>query len=138
MSEAEQLVWQFFNMGRLVAAMSFIGSIIAIWLAMRVANMTRESSESNVVSKLFSSAFGLLVLFGTFNAMTIGRNNWTNTAGFLSDGGVDNCSNPEFCQGFIDFVGTTGQVYTPSLAGMAFLLVVAAMILSLIWGPKTN
>lgn len=138
MGEAEQLVWQFFNMGRLISAMAFIGIILAIWLAMRVANMTRESSESNIVSKIFSSAFGLLILAGAFQQMTIGRSNWTNTAGFITEGGIDNCANPEFCQGFVDFVGSTGQSATPGVLGTAFLAVIAIMILSLIWGPKTN
>ena len=50
MSETEQLIWNFFQMGYLINAMSFIGTIIAIWLALRVANMTRENSESNIVS----------------------------------------------------------------------------------------
>ena len=78
MGEAEQLLWDFFNMGRLIASMGFIGTIIAIWLAMRVANMTRESDESNIVTKILSSAFGLLVLAGSFQTWTIARNNWTN------------------------------------------------------------
>ena len=43
MSETEQLIWNFFQMGYLINAMSFIGTIIAIWLALRVANMTREN-----------------------------------------------------------------------------------------------
>ena len=62
MSEAEQVMWGFFNMGRLISAMSFIGTIIAIWLALRIANMTRASEESNIVTKILSSAFGILVL----------------------------------------------------------------------------
>ena len=37
-----------FQMARLISAMAFIGTIIAIWLALRVANMTRENSESNL------------------------------------------------------------------------------------------
>ena len=138
MGEAEQLLWDFFNMGRLIASMGFIGTIIAIWLAMRVANMTRESDESNIVTKILSSAFGLLVLAGTFQTWTIARNNWTNTAGYIQEAGVDTCADPSFCQGFIDFVGTTGPVNGPGVLGVAFLAVVALMILGLVWGPKNN
>ena len=72
MSEAEQVMWGFFNMGRLISAMSFIGTIIAIWLALRIANMTRASEESNIVTKILSSAFGILVLGGAYTGASIG------------------------------------------------------------------
>ena len=55
MSETEQLIWSFFQMGYLISAMSFVGTIIAIWLALRVANMTRENSESNIAHEATTS-----------------------------------------------------------------------------------
>ena len=62
----EYEIYTMFNSGRLVGAVSFIGSIIAIWLALRVANLTRENADTTVIQKIVSSAFGLIVLAGTF------------------------------------------------------------------------
>ena len=39
-------------------------------------------------------------------------------------------------QGFVDYVGTTVPSGQPTIMGMAFLVVVAAMIVSLIWVPR--
>ena len=138
MGEAEQVMWGFFNMGRLISAMSFIGTIIAIWLALRIANMTRASEESNIVTKILSSAFGILVLGGAYTGASIGRANWTNTANIVSTGGVDNCANPAFCQSFLDFVGTTEPSLMPTTGFIIFLVVILIMILGQIWLPKNN
>ena len=45
-------------------------------------------------------------------------------------------TDPEFAQGFVDYVGTTDPTGMPPVLGMAFLIVVAIMILGLIWGPR--
>ena len=55
----QDMVIGYFQMGRLIDAMSFIGIIIAIWLALRLANMTGENPKSNIVAKLLSTGFGL-------------------------------------------------------------------------------
>ena len=105
MSETEQLIWNFFQMGYLINAMSFIGTIIAIWLALRVANMTRENSESNIVTKLLSTGFGLCVVAGSWTQFTLATIPWRNASEAITNFGVDNMSNPERAQGFIDYVG---------------------------------
>ena len=46
----EQITFAF-QTGRMVDALAFIGSIIAIWLALRVANMTGENPDSNIIAK---------------------------------------------------------------------------------------
>ena len=61
----EQFIWEAFNASRMVSALSFIGSIIAIWLALRTANMTGENSDSNLFTKVLSTLFGLLIVAGT-------------------------------------------------------------------------
>ena len=120
MSETEQLIWSYFQMGYLISAMSFIGTIIAIWLALRVANMTRESSESNIVTKLLSTGFGLCVVAGSWIQFTLATVPWRNASEA------------------IDYVGNIDGSAMPTPLGMAFLIIVLLMILGLIWGPKNN
>jgi O-antigen/teichoic acid export membrane protein len=129
----EYEIYTMFNSGRLVGAVSFIGSIIAIWLALRVANLTRENADTTVIQKIVSSAFGLIVLAGTFISFTQAKATWVITAYNLEL--LETRS--EFSDGFIGYVGTTTlPVESPSAMGMIFLAVVALMILSIIWTPK--
>ena len=138
MSETEQLIWNFFQMGYLINAMSFIGTIIAIWLALRVANMTRENSESNIVSKLLSTGFGLCVVAGSWMQFSLATVPWRNASDAITRFGLDNMSNPEGAQNFLDYVGSTEGAVMPTPLGMAFLIITLLMILGLIWGPKNN
>ena len=55
----QQMIGQAFAAGRMVDALTYIGVIITIWLALRVANMTGENPNSNLFTKLLSTAFGL-------------------------------------------------------------------------------
>ena len=129
----EYEIYTMFNSGRLIGAVSFIGSIIAIWLALRVANLTRENADSTVIQKIVSSAFGLIVLAGSFVSFTQAKATWVITAYNLEL--LETRS--EFSDGFISYVGTTTlPVESPSTMGLLFLAVVALMILSIIWTPK--
>ena len=127
-----------FQMARLISAMAFIGTIIAIWLALRVANMTRENSESNVVTKLLSTGFGLCVMVGSWIQFSLAANGWKIFAGRLEVIGIENTPEPELAQGIIDFAGSTTPGMTPTPVGLAFLVIVTLIILGLIWGPKNN
>ena len=138
MSETEQLIWNFFQMGYLINAMSFIGTIIAIWLALRVANMTSENPESNIVSKLLSTGFGLCVVAGSWMQFSLATVPWRNASDAITRFGLDNMSNPEGAQNFLDYVGSTEGAVMPTPLGMAFLIIILLMILGLIWGPKNN
>ena len=138
MSETEQLIWNFFQMGYLINAMSFIGTIIAIWLALRVANMTRENPESNIVSKLLSTGFGLCVVAGSWMQFSLATVPCRNASDAITRFGLDNMSNPEGAQNFLDYVGSTEGAVMPTPLGMAFLIIILLMILGLIWGPKNN
>ena len=129
----EYEIYTLFNSGRLVGVTSFIGSIIAIWLALRVANMTRENEDSNVVQKLVSTAFGLLIVAGTWMAMTLAKSTWVITAYNLEL--LE--SRSVFSDKFIEYVGTTElPVTSPMPMQMVFLAIVAIMIVSIIWTPK--
>ena len=129
----EYEIYTLFNSGRLVGVTSFIGSIIAIWLALRVANMTRENEDVNVVQKLVSTAFGLLIVAGTWMAMTLAKSTWVITAYNLEL--LE--SRSVFSEKFIEYVGTTElPVTSPMPMQMIFLAIVAIMIVSIIWTPK--
>ena len=129
----EYEIYTLFNSGRLVGVTSFIGSIIAIWLALRVANMTRENEDVNVVQKLVSTAFGLLIVAGTWMAMTLAKSTWVITAYNLEL--LE--SRSVFSEKFIEYVGTTElPVTSPMPMQMMFLAIVAIMIVSIIWTPK--
>ena len=95
--------------------------------------MTRENADTTVIQKIVSSAFGLIVLAGTFISFTQAKATWVITAYNLEL--LETRS--EFSDGFIGYVGTTTlPVESPSAMGMVFLAVVALMILSIIWTPK--
>ena len=130
----EYQIWTLFNSGRMADAGVGIVTILAIWLALRVANMTRANPETDTIAKVVSTAFCGLVILGTWQAWTIAAVNWTGTAGALNS--LENPS--EFAKGFIEYVGQTEPATTPDLLGMIFLGVVALMTLVLIWRPKKD
>ena len=39
-----------------------IGTILAIWLSLRIAVNTKSNPETNILAKILSSAFGLIVV----------------------------------------------------------------------------
>lgn len=125
-------LWNNWQSGRLADGVIFIGTIIAIWLALRVANLTRENPETDTIAKVVSSVFCLVVVYGSWVAYTVAANTWTLTAGALN--ALDNRT--EVADGFIEYVGVSGPVSTPSPEGMIFLAVVTVMCLVLIWRPK--
>ena len=125
-----------FQMNRLADALTFIGCIIAIWLALRTANMTGENPSSNLVTKILSTVFGLSIVAGSFQAFAIAANNWVMTARRITEMGVENAPDPIGAQGFLDFVGTTESVGMPDTIGLIFLVTVAIMIIGLIWIPR--
>ena len=73
-------IWNIFNIGRVGNAMVGIGSILAIWLAFRVAVATRNSEETNLFAKIMSSAFGLIVVMGTWVQWSEAVAYYVNTA----------------------------------------------------------
>ncbi len=130
------LASQSFQNGRIVDALTFIGVIIAIWLALRVANMTGENPDSNLVTKIVSSAFGLTVMAGTFQSFGFAANTWIIFARRLTEIGPENTADPVGAQGLIDYVGTTESTGMPTPLGITFCVIVTIMILSLIWAPR--
>lgn len=131
MTELE--IYTLFNSGRLVGVVSFIGSIIAIWLALRVANLTRENTDGNLLQKIVATAFGLLIVAGSWMSAILAKATWVITAYNLDL--LETRST--FSDNFIAYVGTTElPVTAPMPLHIVFFAVVAIMIVSIIWTPK--
>ena len=135
MEMTQEMVMSSFQMNRLIDAMSFIGTIIAIWLALRIANMSGENPDSNLISKIFSTGFGLCVMAGSYMQFTFAANTWIFAARNTEEI-MDKVANPERAQAFIDYVGTTTTATTPTPLGIAFLAIITIMIVTLIWVPR--
>ena len=129
-------IWNIFNIGRVGNAMVGIGSILAIWLAFRVAVATRNSEETNLFAKIMSSAFGIIVVFGTWIQWSEAVAYYVNTAAAFVNAKAAGAEISPAAEGFIEYVGTTEGPGTPTPLGIAFLLVVLIMILAQIWYPK--
>ena len=129
-------IWNIFNIGRVGNAMVGIGSILAIWLAFRVAVATRNSEETNLFAKIMSSAFGIIVVFGTWIQWSEAVAYYVNTAAAFVNAKAAGAEISPAAEGVIEYVGTTEVPGTPTPLGIAFLLVVLIMILAQIWYPK--
>ena len=125
-------LWTLWSSNRIGDNLSFVGSVLAIWLALRVALATRNSDETTLVTKILSTAFGLLVVAGTWLRITHAVNNLVITASNLN--ALEDKS--ETAKGFIEYVGITEVTGMPMPMGIAFLVVVTLMIVGQIWLPK--
>ena len=128
----EYQIWTLWSSNRIGDGLVFIGFVLLIWLALRVAAATRASEETNLFGKLVSSAFGLVVIGGAFMQWSNSVTNWVITARSLD--ALEEKS--ETAIGFIEFVGTTVPPNTPTTGGMVLLAIVAIIILGNIWLPK--
>ena len=136
--EYQLAVWNLFNLGRIGSAMSVIASILAIWLAFRVAVNTRNNPETNLFAKLMSTAFGMMVVLGTWIQWAEGVAYYVNTAAVFANIKSEGGEISPAAEGFIEYVGTTELTGTPTGLGMAFLAVVTIIILAQIWYPKQD
>jgi len=127
----EYQIWTLWSSNRIGSGLGFIGSILLLWLAIRVAAATRASDETNLVGKLVSTAFGLLAIAGTWQMWTFIAS--TRVLAAISLDALEEKS--QLAMGYIENMGTTVSG-TPSIGGMLFLAVVAIMILGQIWIPK--
>ena len=65
-------IWQIWSSNRIGSGLIGIGTILGVWLSMRIALNTRNNPETNLLTKIISSAFGLVVLaFAWINFTTI-------------------------------------------------------------------
>ena len=131
-------IWQIWSSNRIGSGLVGIGSILAVWLSMRIALNTRNNPETNLLTKIISSAFGLIVLsFGWIQATTV-ANTWIAASRSLSELKASGAEISSTAEGYITYVGTTEIATTPTPMGIAFLVIVGLMILIQIWAPKSN
>ena len=131
-------IWTLWASNRAGTALVSIGIILAIWLSLRIAAATRASDEANVIAKIISTAFGLIVVAFAWQLYTIGGYLWIVTARAITDLKEQNGSISEGAQAYLEYVGTTEALTTPTPLGIAFLAVVTIIILTQIWLPKQN
>ena len=129
-------IWSIWSSNRIGSALVGIGSILSIWLALRIAAATRNSDETNLFAKIMSPAFGLIVLAYTWMQLTLVFNTFISTAIALTQLKEETGSISSVAEGYLEYVGTTDAVTTPLPISIAFLAVVGIIILAQIWMPK--
>tara|TARA_A100001011_G_C13735866_1_gene605430 strand:+ start:80 stop:535 length:456 start_codon:yes stop_codon:yes gene_type:complete len=140
-AQPEVATFTIYQMGRAANALVFIGSILAIWLSFRMALQVRDRADSNMATKIMSSLFGVLVVYGTYIAWTVNQGLITGTYQTLelikenADRAGMEVGPPTL--GFLEYYSNLSEPMAyPGLAGSLFLLLVLVMILGSIWGPK--
>ena len=129
-------IWSIWSSNRIGSGLVGIGSILSIWLALRIAAATRNSDETNLFAKIMSTAFGLIVLAFTWMQLTLVVNTFISTAIALTKLKEETGSISSVAEGYLEYVGTTDPVTTPLPISIAFLAVVGIIILAQIWMPK--
>ena len=131
-------IWQIWRSNRIGSGLVGIGTLLGIWLAMRIAVATRNSSETNLFAKIVSSAFGLVALSFAWVQFNIISNTWISSARALSELKASGSEISTTAEGYIAYVGTTEAVTTPTPLGIAFIVVSGLIILGQIWTPKQS
>ena len=129
-------IWSIWSSNRIGSGLVGIGSILSIWLALRIAAATRNSDETNLFAKIMSTAFGLIVLAFTWMQLTLVVNTFNSTAIALTQLKEETGSISSVAEGYLEYVGTTDPVTTPLPISIAFLAVVGIIILAQIWMHK--
>jgi len=131
----ELQIWTLYSSNRIGTALVSLGIILSIWLSLRIAAATRASDETNLLGKILSSAFGLVVLTFSWGQYTIAQNIRVATAQALSNAKESGAELSQVGEGFIANIGTDFTT-TPIPLGISFLVVTGAIILGQIWLPK--
>ena len=106
-------IWSIWSSNRIGSGLVGIGSILSIWLALRIAAATRNSDETNLFAKIMSTAFGLIVLAFTWMQLTIIVNTWISTSIALTQLKEQSGSISSVAEGYLDYVGTTDPATMP-------------------------
>ena len=131
----ELQIWTLYSSNRIGTALVSLGIILSIWLSLRIAAATRASDETNLLGKILSSAFGLVILTFSWGQYTIAQNIRVATAQALSNAKESGAELSQVAEGFITNIGTEFTT-TPIPLGIIFLVVTGAIILGQIWLPK--
>ena len=106
-------IWSIWSSNRIGTSLMGIGTILGVWLSMRIAMNTRNNPETNLFTKLVSSAFGIIILFAAWINFTLGVNTNISSAIALSQLKEEAGSISTVAEGYIDFIGTTDPVTMP-------------------------
>ena len=109
-------------------AMYFVGCILLVWLGFRMANNIYNSSENNMLAKVFTSLFCVLVAITLFYTQQVGGGIFNGYVNQLADMGA---SSADRFQPYLD---------TPLVPGgpvaSLFTLVVVVFQLAIVWSKK--
>ena len=139
MSPEEYQIWTLFNSFRIGSGLAFVATAIFIWLGFRIAVGTRvpaSGEEPQMIGKIMSSIFCLLVCMGTWVQWTEYAANYIASAYALSELKDSGTSITEVAEGWITYVGTTEATAMPTPLGIAFIVIVGIMYAAIIWTPK--
>ena len=131
----ELQIWTLYSSNRIGTALVSLGIILSIWLSLRIAAATRASDETNLLGKILSTAFGLVILTFSWGQYTIAQNIRVATAQALSNAKESGAELSQVAEGFITNIGTEFTTTRIPL-GIIFLVVTGAIILGQIWLPK--
>jgi|TARA_B110000240_G_C13089758_1_gene279594 hypothetical protein len=129
-------IWSIWSSNRIGTSLMGIGTILGVWLSMRIAVASRNSDESNLFSKIVSSAFGLIILSAAWINFTMGVNTMISSAVALTQLKETSGTISTVAEGYIDYIGTTDPVTMPLPLGISFIVVSGIIILGQIWIPK--
>ena len=127
----EYQIWTLWSSNRIGSGLGFIGTVLLLWLAIRVAAATRASDETNLFGKLVSTAFGVMSIGASWNVWS--TINSTRTVAAANLNALEEKS--QTAMAYIEAFGTNVSGM-PSTPGMIFLAVFAILILGQIWTPK--
>lgn len=127
----EYQIWTLWSSNRIGSGLGFIGTVLLLWLAIRVAAATRASDETNLFAKLVSTAFGVMSIGASWNVWS--TINSTRTVAAANLNALEEKS--QTAMAYIEAIGTNVSGM-PSTPGMIFLAVFAILILGQIWTPK--
>ncbi len=129
-------IWSIWSSNRIGTSLMGIGTILGVWLSMRIALATRNSDEADIVQKIISSAFGVVILLFAWVNFTLATNTFISSAIALTQLKETSGTISTVAEGYIDYVGTIDPATMPTPLGIAFIVVSGLIIFGQIWLPK--
>ena len=129
-------IWSIWSSNRIGTSLMGIGTILGVWLSMRIALATRNSDEADIVQKIISSAFGVVILLFAWVNFTLATNTFISSAIALTQLKETSGTISTVAEGYIDYVGTIDPATMPTPLGIAFIVVAGLIIFGQIWLPK--
>jgi hypothetical protein len=109
-------------------AMYFVGCILLVWLGFRMANNIYNSSENNMLAKVFTSLFCVLVAITLFYTQQVGGGIFNAYVNQLADMGA---SSADRLQPYLD-----NPLVIGGPVASLFTLVVVVFQLAIVWSKK--